>query len=105
MRRWIVLALLLAFALSIFAWLWCSRTRHQIVVVEGSVPTGETVEKVCLTDLDRDGRNEAIVFVSAPHKGSPGFAFFIEMQNGRFVVTKLPEAAEPTLRVLVPASK
>jgi hypothetical protein len=95
MRRWIVLALLLAFALSIFAWLWCSRTRHQIVVVEGSVPTGGTVEKVCLTDLDRDGQNEAIVFVSAPHKGSPRFAFFIEMQNGRFVVTKLPEATEP----------
>jgi hypothetical protein len=95
MRRWIVLALLLAFALSIFAWLWCSRTRHQIVVVEGSVPTGGTVEKVCLTDLDRDGQNEAIVFVSAPHKGSPRFAFFIEMQNGRFVVTKLPETTEP----------
>jgi hypothetical protein len=95
MRRWIVLALLLAFALSIFAWLWCSRTRHQIVVVEGSVPIGGTVEKVCLTDLDRDGRNEAIVFISAPHKGSPRFAFFIEMQNGRFVVTKLPETTEP----------
>ena len=102
MRRWIVLALLLAFALSIFAWLWCSRTRHQIVVVEGSVPTGGTVEKVCLTDLDRDGRNEAIVFVSAPHKGSPGFAFFIEMQNGRFVVTKLPEAAEPYFKSFSP---
>jgi hypothetical protein len=95
MRRWIVLALLLAFALSIFAWLWCSRTRHQIVVVEGSMPTGGTVEKVCLTDLDRDGQNEAIVFVSAPHKGSPRFALFIEMQNGRFVVTKLPETTEP----------
>lgn len=102
MRRWIVLALLLAFALSIFAWLWCSRTRHQIVVVEGSVPTGGTVEKVCLTDLDRDGRNEAIVFVSAPHKGSPRFAFFIEMQNGRFVVTKLPEAAEPYFKSFSP---
>jgi hypothetical protein len=102
MRRWIVLALLLAFALSIFAWLWCSRTRHQIVVVEGSVPTGGTVEKVCLTDLDRDGQNEAIVFVSAPHKGSPGFAFFIEMQNGRFVVTKLPEAAEPYFKSFSP---
>jgi hypothetical protein len=102
MRRWIVLALLLAFALSIFAWLWCSRTRHQIVVVEGSVPTGGTVEEVCLTDLDRDGRNEAIVFVSAPHKGSPIFAFFIEMQNGRFVVTKLPEAAEPYFKSFSP---
>jgi hypothetical protein len=102
MRRWIVLALLLAFALSIFAWLWCSRTRHQIVVVEGSVPTGGTVEKVCLTDLDRDGQNEAIVFVSAPHKGSPRFAFFIEMQNGRFVVTKLPEAAEPYFKSFSP---
>jgi hypothetical protein len=102
MRRWIVLALLLAFALSIFAWLWCSRTRHQIVVVEGSMPTGGTVEKVCLTDLDRDGRNEAIVFVSAPHKGSPRFAFFIEMQNGRFVVTKLPEAAEPYFKSFSP---
>jgi hypothetical protein len=102
MRRWIVLALLLAFALSIFAWLWCSRTRHQIVLVEGSVPTGGTVEKVCLTDLDRDGRNEAIVFVSAPHKGSPRFAFFIEMQNGRFVVTKLPEAAEPYFKSFSP---
>lgn len=102
MRRWIVLALLLAFALSIFAWLWCSRTRHQIVVVEGSVPIGGTVEKVCLTDLDRDGRNEAIVFISAPHKGSPRFAFFIEMQNGRFVVTKLPEAAEPYFKSFSP---
>jgi len=71
MRRWIVLALLLAFALLVVAWFWWRQTKHQIVLVESSVPAGGTVEKVKLTDLDRDGRNEVIVFASAPHPSSP----------------------------------
>ena len=105
MRRRIVLAFLLTFALSVVARFWWSRTRHQIVVVEGSVPTGGTVEKVCLTDLDKDGQNEAIVFAFAHRPGSPILAFLVEMQNGRFVVTKLPEANEPRFESFDPRTR
>ncbi len=105
MRRWMVLTLLLFFALVVVAQFWWSRTRHQIVVVEGSVPVSRIVNKVNLTDLDRDGRSEAIVFASAPYPGSPIPAFLIEMQNGRFVVTKLPEAAEPRFESFVPQTQ
>jgi len=105
MRRWIVLALLLAFALLVVAWFWWRQTKHQIVLVESSVPAGGTVEKVKLTDLDRDGRNEVIVFASAPHPSSPILVFLVEMQNGRFVVTKLHEAAEPRFESFDPRTR
>jgi len=105
MRRWVVLTLLLVFAFAVVARFWWSRTRHQIVVIEGSMPVSRTVNKVNLTDLDRDGRNEAIVFASAPYLGSPIPAFLIEMQNGRFIVTKLPEAAEPRFESFVPQTQ
>ena len=105
MRRWVVLTLLLVFAFAVVARFWWSRTRHQIVVIEGSMPVSKTVNKVNLTDLDRDGRNEAIVFASAPYLGSPIPAFLIEMQNGHFIVTKLPEAAEPRFESFVPQTQ